>query len=441
MEDNLINIWEDADENSRELYNDALLNTGPPIIKITDIKHQIPYEEKKSSKFRKSLLHIGQRKLFLNELQFLNKYVKFVNSTEQRQHFVIYAGGSPGHHMYELSRYYPNVTFIIIDPSRHQSYISDNLTVVDCKKTFYKRVIYYNVNNEYIHDLEDISTLGKLLSSQIRLFIIRDYCTPELLIRIKNELPIDCNIYLWSDIRTDNAEAGKFGKSENKNRTYLNKNKDENKGYVVSVTDGDILWNLAMQYNWLKVLEPDVSMFKFRLPFYVNDIDWLNAFMKKDIIKNDFEETPELNILENYVDKMILYPKGTIYIQPWQPKSSTESRLVIKKKNIYTLIKYDAFKYDGIFNYYNVIERVIRKHNNGVQYYKYGYCECNDCAIELTIFKDYLSVIENNDYIKNEFKMPKYYDLTKTIGNMGVRLMYLLGTHLEIPTVHGMNRL
>jgi len=86
------------------------------------------------------------------------------------------------------------------------------------------------------------------------------------------------------------------------------------------------------------------------------------------------------------------------------------------------------------------MERVVRKHNNGSEFYKYGYCECNDCAIELTIFKDYLRINENTNHIKEEFSIPKHLNLVKVIGNMGIRLMCILGTKLEGANEHGINR-
>ena len=425
MEDILLKSWEDSDDIN--LVKEALFNTGPTISKLTDVKYQLKYVEKINNKRYRPTVHIGQRKLFLNELQFLNKHITKLPS---RHNFVIYAGGSPGHHMYELSRYYPDVTFFVIDPSRHQSYISDHLIVEENKKSFYNRVIYYEVDNDYTHDLLNVSSLNKLLESKIRLFIIKDYCTSELLLQIKNELPLDSKIYLWSDIRTDNAEAGKFGRDDKKYR------KDIEREY--SVTDGDILWNLAMQYNWLKTLEPEATMFKFRLPFYTNSLEDLTKFMNDK--KSDFDGVPELNIINDYNNKQLTYPKGSIYIQPWQGISSTESRLVIKKKNIYNLVSYDSHTYDDTFNYYNLIERVVRKHNNGKQFYKYGYCECNDCGIELETFKRYLEKIENISHIKDEFLIPKHLNETKVIGNLGTRLMCLLGTHLEGVNEHGINR-
>jgi len=316
MENKLFKSWEDSDQETLKLLNHIWNNSGPAVIKLSDVKHKIPYVENQNNKRYRPTVHIGQRKLFMNELQFLNNHIKFINPSQTRHHFVIYAGGSPGHHMYELSRYYPNVTFIVIDPSRHQSYLSDHLIVEENKKPFYRRVIYYEVDNDYMHDLLSISTLGQLLKSTIRIFVIKNYCSQELLTQIKAELPQESKIYLWSDIRTDNAEAGKFGKDVHEFRKYVNKNRTDK--FDTTVTDGDILWNLAMQYNWLKTLEPEASMFKFRCPFYTDDLDNLQKFMSNEIGKNDFEQCPELKIIENYKLKNMLYPKGTIYIQPWQ---------------------------------------------------------------------------------------------------------------------------
>lgn len=86
------------------------------------------------------------------------------------------------------------------------------------------------------------------------------------------------------------------------------------------------------------------------------------------------------------------------------------------------------------------MERVVRKHNNGTEFYEYGYCECNDCAIELDTFKKYINVRENHKYILNEFKIPNKFLDHKLIGNLGTRLVCLLGTKLYGPNDHGINR-
>lgn len=440
MESKLFNSYADADEHTLNLLKEAWNNSGETILTTDNIAYNIPYIENINNKRYRPTMHIGQRKLFLNELQFLNKFIKFSNtynntssntfSNTSKNKFVIYAGGSPGHHMYELSRYYPNVTFIIIDPSRHQSYISDNLIVKDNKHVEYTRILYYNYDTNYIYDLKSLDTLGQLLKTEIRIFILQELCTCELLLEIKKMLPEDSDIYFLSDIRTDNAEAGKFGKDNKKLRKEIQKE--------YSVTDGDIIWNLVLQYNWIKVLNPVASMLKFRLPFYTDDVDNVSKYMKD--FKDDFDMSPELDILNNYNNKEILYPYGKIYIQPWQGVSSTESRLVIKNKHINNLVTYNGYEYDAILNYYNLIERVVRKHNIGKQYYQYGYCECNDCGIEIDTFKKYLLSQQNKDYIVKEFNIPKYYNTSEIIGNFCLRLQYLLGTKLEGTNEHGINR-
>lgn len=435
MEAKLFDSYKDVDADILDLLNEAWTNPGPPVLRLDQVKNEIEYRRNFLSKRYRPSIHIGQRKLFMNELQFLNNYVKFVNKTEKREVFVIYAGGSPGHHIYELSRYYPNVTFIIIDPSRHQSYVSDHLVVYENQPCYYRRVIYYDIRNYIVYDLINLDALESLLDTEYKVFIIRELCTSELLLDIKKQLPTNAKIYLWSDIRTDNSEAGKFGKDINDFREYvMRKDKHDEFKKEITVTDGDILWNLAMQYNWLKDLEPEAAMFKFRLPFY-ND-----ESIENFIDKPDFAKCPELQILEKYKDKSILYPTGKIFLQPWQGISSTESRLVIKKKNITNLVEYSAIKYEAKFTYYNLMERVVRKHNNGKEYYKYGYCECNDCAIELNIFKDYINVSENKNHILEEFDIPNRFPDFKIIGNVGTRLICLLGTKLEGPNDHGINR-
>ena len=96
-------------------YKDLLEDTKSKIfntfITVDDIPYKLQYTED-IVRYRTNLHH-GQRKLFLNELQFLTKYLK--HHTEPA--YVIYAGAAPCNHMNYLSTLFPNIKFILVDPS------------------------------------------------------------------------------------------------------------------------------------------------------------------------------------------------------------------------------------------------------------------------------------------------------------------------------------
>jgi hypothetical protein len=78
MEDKLFRSWEDSAEDDKKLVKEAFENPGKPVITLDQITNMIPFVEHQNGKRYRPTMHIGQRKLFLNELQFLNKYVNQV---------------------------------------------------------------------------------------------------------------------------------------------------------------------------------------------------------------------------------------------------------------------------------------------------------------------------------------------------------------------------
>eukprot|EP00466_Bigelowiella_natans_P002679 jgi/Bigna1/35803/e_gw1.11.19.1 len=60
----------------------------------------------------KTVIHWGQRKLLLMELEFLTQ-----RADPERKQTVVYAGGAPGTHVKYLSELFPNLTFVLIDPA------------------------------------------------------------------------------------------------------------------------------------------------------------------------------------------------------------------------------------------------------------------------------------------------------------------------------------
>lgn len=59
----------------------------------------------------KTVIHWGQRKLLMSEIEFLNLYPR------SRELHVVYAGAAPGTHTAYLSSLFPNITFHLVDPA------------------------------------------------------------------------------------------------------------------------------------------------------------------------------------------------------------------------------------------------------------------------------------------------------------------------------------
>ena len=137
--------------------------------------------------------------------------------------------------------------------------------------------------------------------------------------------------------------------------------------------ENDINADMKYQLNWYKILNPDYSQLKFRIPY--NETKY------------------------NYVD-------GIIYLQQYAPKSSTETRLVVKKNA--KMKTYDANKYNGRLWYFN---RLLR-----TSYYKHTYNilnidHCYDCSYFLKLIEEY------NKYNSNFFKNKSIEEIINIIYN------------------------
>jgi hypothetical protein len=135
------------------------------------------------------------------------------------------------------------------------------------------------------------------------------------------------------------------------------------------------------QYNWTKIFNADIHFLKFKIPR----------------IKNKYK-----------------YFDGKLYLQPFAPVTSTETRLVVKKNPKDKI--YDLSDYEDKFYYHNRILRVCdysKLHN-----YKYKYfCNCYDCTLFFIILEEYINKFNPDlsiyTFIKKIFKYLENYDKFK----------------------------
>lgn len=117
--------------------------------------------------------------------------------------------------------------------------------------------------------------------------------------------------------------------------------------------------NMAMQLDWWRIMNPLLSMFKFRLPW-------------------------DAGLTE--------YPAGDIYIQPFPGSTSTETRLIVKQGA--SIIKYDNQQYEEACFYHNTVNR-DKKYSiigeSDLDLNTDGLDNCYDCMRFYLILKDYLN--------------------------------------------------
>jgi hypothetical protein len=333
-----------------------------PYITFDDIKNSIKYIPSTSS--NNLGLHIGQRKLLLSEVQFLN------NNTQK---YCIYPGSAPSHKTHFLSLLFPDVKFILVDPNIFEIKLVENNTIF--RKQKHNDIImlyngfptnsltYTKFKNKSIETLntnEIDEIINFIKSSNHKIYIIEDYMTDKLALILKKLGT--CNFI--SDIRSN----------------VTNK----------SPVDFDIVWNRSMVHNWINILQPEISMIKFRVPYF-NENENFNKynFAQESFNKSKSLKTGSVDFVKNYNNKKFKMSKATLYLQAWAGPTSTEMRGWIKKDDIHKIVNYDHSEIEDKFFYYNKIMR-INYHENKFANKELHFCNCNDCAIESTIWNDYI---------------------------------------------------
>lgn len=263
---------------------------------------------RRTSEF-KSVLHWGQRKLLLSEIEFLCLYLKKHSETingepNPNAHnynplHVIYAGSAPGTHIAYLSQLFPRVHFELYDPREFSDVLDDNEMIRTHVQYFTDETA-----NEWIAENHPNKT-----------------------------------ILLISDIRTGDTQTMTPDEVEERVRI-------------------DHEW----QKNWYDIMHPEMSMFKFRLPWNDGNMEYLD---------------------------------GNIYLQAYPPCTSTETRLIVGKNASCKI--YDNRKYEEQLFYFNNHIRVKQYDNileNIPSKLKHGLTNTYDSAAEIHILREYLRLVE-----------------------------------------------
>jgi len=279
--------------------------------KFSDIKATAKYTVSKY--IPDTVLHWGQLKLLISEMDFFNRYLD-----PKKKYTVVYAGAARGDHTLLSLELYKNLFFVLVDPAK----------------------------------------FNKDLFKSKRVRIINDLFTNELAHKLKKEFD---NIIYITDIRT-------------------------------LPTEHEIKLNQKMQMEWYKIMNPEYSLLKFRLPW-----------------KHDTYE---------YLD-------GEIYLQSFPKARSAETRLVLKKNAKIKI--YDNREYENKMFYYNRIDRA--------RYYDHDYKgddlymdHCADCTSTLNII---------NDYLKSDFNIDfKSYSVEKLMQHIVDILMKYKKIDNPFKTIH-----
>jgi len=382
--------------------------------------------------FRKNC-HIGQRKLLMNEIQFLSAFT----GIEQKDELVMYIGSAPCEHLTYIRTIFPGKKYLLIDPNfflfdadaillyqnmdvvsqgamkilssyatnkqkPHQRQSAQNLKAIktldlgrydgpkeqrlDITKPMEKNAEVKRLH-EYWHS-NYRTVIDAVLESESDIFIIQDYCTIALTKQIAEALQKkSCKLYFISDIRTNLFD--KHGPN-----------------------DIDIAYNDYLQMACLDILKPEYSMLKFRPPWYAGDrsldtyLGDLNHYTYITEVFDYMSTVFNLNVVEMMKKKSYMhYANTTILLQPWAPQSSSEARLVISKETILAkrLQDYDPVLWDNAFFFANRFRTYgFTSLGDDDPLYDAGY----DSAIEIAILAYYQSQKKNpRPFAEENFKM------------------------------------
>jgi len=183
---------------------------------------------------------------------------------------------------------------------------------------------------------------------------------------------------------------------------YYNKFKNRNHKLLFlsdireDTSDDAVLRDQEMDAEWHKIIQPDFSSIKFRCGYES--------------------------------EKIYNYFKGTIYLQVYAPASSTETRILFKKK--LEPYSYDINEYQGKLLYFN---RVIRPsyHKKSIIHDNSYFDHCYDCTYFSYIIKNYISKFHNfNPFNTNDvFKIMKI--ITNKISKYTQDKIYVHNKHFR----------
>lgn len=384
-----------------ELLEEHSNKVHKPFITTKDIpKPYIPYQTNSDTPSISD--HIGQRKLFLCEIQFLVECYKKVEDKNEKV-YAVYAGSAPTNKGMLLSKMFPNVKFILVDPNCFD--LKDLKTNESHRKKRQNDVVHIYNNYElsgcdtYLDnkkllkydETDKKNLLHYIKNDSHKIFIIEDYMDNNIA-ELCSKLP---NVYFVSDVRSN----------------VLNIDDSRNDEYPHDI---DIVWNTSMCFNWIYIMQPILSQLKFRPPFR-DEKDTSVVDKKNDgLIAPAFEISLKngIDFISDYeINNTFKMSKGKIYLQTWPGTTSSESRLVIKQKNISNIKEYDSKDYENVFFTYNKVYRKFCYHENKNANKSINFCNCNDCAIENKIYEDY------NKYV-GEFN---FDDIFSTINKVTSR--------------------
>lgn len=412
-----------SDKHYLDLFKKYIeLPSQPATVLYNDIRDKVPFISKNWC----DILHNnanGQRKLALEQIQFLTKINKDID-------ILLYTGSGPGNLHGFVSNLFPDIKFILADPTDHNIFLGTNEDFRTRKYFFDKSYTMYDENNidklvylydngmikstsdSYMANIYDMSKNKvikldrKLDAEKIKQIMTTNKFTEKNISQVRDFINTsNYKFYIIQDFFTHDMSEFFRNVLKNERFAYTSdiRTRDED------IIDYAVFWNLAQQFIWTVNMNPLHYKLKFRVPFKgVINTSTIKEYMKKDldIYKNKYN----IDQIDDYNKGILTYLSGDIYIQPWAPMTSTETRLVGTRKDLKKpLVKYSEDEYTSKFVFYNNILRQFVLHKNKYFDKERDICYCGDCALECHILEDYQTKIDS------KFKVVHAIDILKKL--------------------------
>lgn len=353
----------------------------PPLVMYEDINGTLKYSE--SQPIYTQAYHIGQRKLILNEIQFLTR----IPTSEHA--LIVYAGGAPSHKGALLASMFPNLKFLLIDPAKFEirPYRGVVVTQLDVTNDDNPRDVIDKAFDALV--TADICTARVFMTGGISEELGRRFREADGT-RKKSSNDTSLRSNNAKDIARDDNASDDTGPKNTYSALYFMSDIRTN-----MCSDGpttlDLLWNSAQHIQWVTLMNPRESMLKFRTPFFNESQEEMKNY-ETESYEAPYAEAFDFVAragadMRTFSSREFTFFDGNIYLQPWAPVSSTESRLVFA--GVPALKKYNPHEYEDKFFYYNKILRNYQLYLNPNADRKMGFDYCADCSLENQIWTDY----------------------------------------------------
>jgi hypothetical protein len=185
--------------------------------------------------------------------------------------------------------------------------------------------------------------------------------------------------------------------------------------------------------DWVLRMKPAASMLKFRLPFFMETNEQIASFYEKashsPFAKESFDNTQSIvDFREMLRTRQYRFFSGEILLQPWAPRSSTETRLILVGDPAKIPLRdYSLSEYEDHFYYFNKILRNYQMYENSNADRNIGFDHCADCALENVIWVNYCRAYHPDLAVHDDTCRHQVHDYVVTLGKLTYRPLNMKG--------------